>query len=561
MEAGAAGSIGIAVRIAVPALLFVILCLFAYLRPGVLERIGQAVARFAGHRPRAIITVATLALAGRLALIPLLPLPKPVLPDEFGHLLLAETLVSGRISNPTPPYWQHIENMFVLYQPAYQSKYPLGQATALSLGLLLFGNPFFGVWLITAAMCAVFFWMLAGWLPAPWAFAGAVLAAIRIALVSDWINTYMGGSLAALGGALTLGALPRIRKRPSAALSFVFGLGIVFIMHTRPFESILFCALTVLLLGPRLRDFRVILPIAAVIGVAGLGVVGYQNWRVTGSPMLMPYQAAKKAQGVPQGMYWQAPVPRPPLRFQRLADMYDWQLREHRKGHTLRGYLSELKQKLGVVYDFYAGYYFLPAIACALVFWRDWRIRSLAAIIGALFLWSSQYGYFYEHYFAAATAAFLMLVMYGFERMSRWRWRGLAVGACAALTLGLSSIQGVPNTLLRFARHPDSMEAARFRVDLRGPVESELIRQGGRHIVFVRSHRGMETPAVWFYNGPAVESSPIIWAQEIDSPTDREFLNYYRLRRVWVVDADAPVPRLTPYSAAVSSSLPAQTRQ
>src|SRR5579864_9433406 len=105
-----------------------------------------------------ILAVAPVAL--RLALLPHHPVPSPDIYDEFGHLLVADTLRHFRLANPPHPLPQFFETFFVLQQPTYTSIYPVGQGLVLALGNTIFGNPWAGVVLSVAAFCSLCYWML-----------------------------------------------------------------------------------------------------------------------------------------------------------------------------------------------------------------------------------------------------------------------------------------------------------------------------------------------------------------------------------------------------------------
>ena len=76
-----------------------------------------------------------------------------------------------------------------------------------------------------------------------WALLGGFLAVLRIGLFSYWINTFYGGSAlpAALGGALVLGALPRLKKTARLRYGMLLSVGVAIMALTRPYEGVLLC--------------------------------------------------------------------------------------------------------------------------------------------------------------------------------------------------------------------------------------------------------------------------------------------------------------------------------
>src|SRR5208337_26553 len=86
--------------------------------------------RFARHTAWCMLLLAVLPVALRLALLPHHPVPTPDLYDEFGHLLVADTLRHFRLANPAHPLHQFFETFFVIQDPSYSSIYPIGQGLA-----------------------------------------------------------------------------------------------------------------------------------------------------------------------------------------------------------------------------------------------------------------------------------------------------------------------------------------------------------------------------------------------------------------------------------------------
>src|SRR5467141_2148069 len=318
--------------------------LLAVLLPRLTPRLFHAVENIfsglADRRTLAVFVLFLLLIGIRLAILPLLSVPVPGIHDEFSYLLMADTFAHGRLANPAHPMWMSFESFHVNWFPTYSSKYPPGQGAVLALGQLL-GHPWIGVLLSVAAMCAATLWMLQAWLPARWALLGGVLVALKFGIASYWINSYWGGVVAAIGGALVLGAMSRIVHRARTLDALLLGLGIAILANTRPYEGLLFCipvagwffwwlaGKTKSAVTPRTRLVRVFAPLVVVLTLT-VGFIGYYNWRLTGHAFLFPHTLNTRTYRTTGLFLWDHP--KEPLEYhnQPFKDFYNrWERQDY----------------------------------------------------------------------------------------------------------------------------------------------------------------------------------------------------------------------------------------
>jgi hypothetical protein len=486
-----------------------------------------------------MLILAVLPVALRLAMLANHPVPAPVVYDEFGHLLVADTLRHFRLANPEHPLHQFFETFFVLQTPAYASIYPLGQGLVLALGRAIFGLPWAGVLLSSAALCALCYWMLRAWTTPGWALLGGVLAVIEFGplnhgLLNQWMNSYWGGSLAAAAGCLVFGALPRLRAGARIRDGALLGLGLAVHWLTRPYETI-FLAAAVLLFFQGFQHLRLLAKpalAAALVVIPAIGLSLLQNKQVTGNWTTLPYKLSRFQYGVPASFTWQSnPVPHLELtREQQLQ--YKMQTSFRASGpETLQTYLQRLEYRV----RFYR-FFFLAPLYVALPFFfarlREWRFAWVVLTLLLFALGVNFYPFFEVHYIAALTPLFVLVSVTGLQQLNKWNDAGhILIFLCFA------------HFVFWYARSFTDHREPQRRV----AIERQLAQAPGQQLVFVRYWPQHIFQDEWVYNQADVDHATIVWARDLGPAEDQKLLHYYPNRTAWLLEPDAMPPKLSAY--------------
>jgi len=502
-------------------------------------------ARFAAHKFLAVVGLFLLVIALRLALLSLLPVPNPGIHDEFSYLLMGDTFAHGRLANPPHPLWRSFETFHVLWFPAYASKYPPAQGLVLAFGQLL-GDPWIGVLLGAAAMAAAFVWALQAWIPARWALLAGVLAALRLCVASYWMNSYWGGAVAAVGGALVLGAFGRMKRRPSFALGIFLGLGVAILFNSRPYESVFFCvpvAIAVFLwlrgefkqVAPRRAALRlVLLPAGVILLITGCLMARY-NWRVTGDAFLPPYAYDAGLHDRAAMFLWQAP--KPPIHYDNaeLENFYNQyeRLAYDRSWTSFKSVFRDKWEHCSPAFLWPACWLLVPGI---FFLYRDARFRLLlltllAVLFGyALVVWPG------PHYIAPSAAIIFAVLAQSIRHLRTVRIFGRPVGAALSRALLLALAFDV--SLLVAQRLGDPQGWGGWGLSDRADLLHDLESKPGKHVVLVRYGPEHSVHEEWVFNTADIDGSKVIWARDLPGELNDQLLRYYPDRTIWLATPD-----------------------
>jgi len=522
---------------------------------------GDYFFRLAHHPSTAIFSVGLLSLFLRIALIPVVGIPQPEAHDEFSYLLAADTFAHGRFTNAPHPMSIHFQSFHIIFHPTYMSMYPPAQGVVLAAGQLA-GNPWIGQLLVTAMMCATLCWMLQGWLPPIWALMGGVLAVLRLG-VFGWVNGYWSTSVVTLGGALVLGALPRIVKCSRMRHALVMAVGLTILANSRPYEGLLIAipvAIMMLVWLTRMGSVqlrtgivRVIIPLAGTLAIAAAATCFY-NYRVTGSPVRMAYQVNRARFSRAQYFLWQGPGPEVTCEHPVMQRFYDTEFEYYEENRTISGYIHHATVNASWFWRFFLGPALtLPLLAFPWLF-HDRKMRFPLLALAFFFLGLAVENFFRPHYFAPAVPLLYLVILQSMRHLRFWRWRGKPLGIELARAIPLVCIAMIALRVTAVLAHAQ-IEPSYPRGNLqRAALVRQLDGEPGQNLILVRYSKNHLPDDEWVYNEADIDHSKIVWARDMGDARNQELLQYFHDHRIWLLQPDELPTRLTLYQSLSTSS-------
>jgi hypothetical protein len=499
----------------------------------------------------AFAALAVFPLLLRLCLLPILPVPVPGVADEFSYLLAADTFAHGRLTNPSTALWPHFQTAHVNLIPTYMSKYPPAQGAFLAIGQLL-GSPWIGVLLSVGVMCIASFWMLKGWLPRRWAFLGALLLALRLGSLSYWANTYWGGAVPAIGGALILGALPRLTRSFHHLHAALLALGLAMLANSRPFEGLIFSiAVGVAVFFTRgvLKSFSILrraLSVSAlVILVFTVAFMGYYNWRGTNNALVFPYKLNDKAYACSPNFIWQQPIPIHNFQNDQLQTICDWEVQYWNQNRldTVRHFAAHVIAVVGKCAYFYLWPQFLPLIAVTPFLFHDRKVRFLGIVLALCTVGMIAVAWSQPHYAAPLTTGIFFLLVQTLRHVNLWTYRGRPIGISLVRTIVMFSVimTGVYVwNAIRFPSLSSFVAPAGVWASPGNRERANLIQKlqamPGNDLVIVRFETGVWEANDWVYNFSDLSQGKVIWAREILHVDNERLLQAFPGYRIWILE-------------------------
>ncbi|HWP45242.1 MAG TPA: hypothetical protein VNO14_18515, partial [Blastocatellia bacterium] len=343
-----------------------------------------------------------------------------------------------------------------------------------------------------------------------------------------------------------VGALRRIIKRERARDAWILGLGIAVLANSRPYEGLVLSLMAgAVLLAWMLKrgrakagasSRRILLPLIVSAALIALWT-GFYNLRITGSPFRMPYLVHEQTYGIAPLFVFQDPRPEPDYNHKAIRDIHStWELADYLSQQSLEGFLMACKHKLENLarWNLQDLAFMIPLAALPLAIRRDPWVRgalgACAIFVAALLVET----WLLPHYASAIIGLTFVIIIQSMRRLSAWRWGKHRAGRhILRATLAMSAVY----LIFTWANLPPVNRSTWS--ERRARMLEELKQTSGRHLVIVRYAHDHVWSEEWVYNEADIDAAQVVWAREMDEESNNALLEYFKDRRVWLLEVGA----------------------
>jgi hypothetical protein len=442
-------------------------------------------------------------------------IPVPHIHDEFAYLLQADTFSHARLSNPTHPMYEFFETFHVFHTPTYQAKYPPGQGLFLALGEIVYALPAAGVWLSCGLACFALAWLLTACIPPLWALLTTLLFLLNPTVLVSWSQSYWGGYVAFIGGALFFGSLFRLMEKRKTSTSTIMVLAVFILSITRPVEGLLTVAIALPFLLWSWKD-------ESIFKKEGWPLKNYATVLAFGVVAIIIFQ-----------LIYNNAVSGNPLKYAYLNWTY-----KNSNIDLIRNYTGSPKisifTELSSAYKFFYTP-FLGLILALLFFVKEKNIVILSILwIFIITIVSTIMTPAWPHYLAPIAPLNYLLVGIAFHTLSCKSMRGIKTGRLAAAGLYTAFIFYFISTLFIIVQSEPPYTWGRVRQE----ILTELNKTEEKNIIFVRYSKSHSIHSEWVYNEADIDRSQVIWARDLGAEKNKALIAHFPKRNIWLLEPD-----------------------
>jgi hypothetical protein len=250
-----------------------------------------------------------------------------------------------------------------------------------------------------------------------------------------------------------------------------------------------------------------------------------------------------------------------------MRDFYNHnELDYYLRNRSAVGIAGVIAAKLVHIWFFYLGPLLTLPFAIVIVTlprgfsWRSISSETRFLAAAAIVSFSGLAGevFFFPHYAAPLTGLIWALLVAALRRVYWWQSNGRPTGQFlvralpvgCVLLLALRAAAG-PLRLPLTPDWPPAWYNGVSHLTDRARILAQLEAFPGPQLVIVHYAPHPKGLAVtlpeWVHNAADIDRAKVVWAQDMGAAGNRELVDYYKNRQVWLVEPDASPPRLIPY--------------